>query len=44
MLRDVRSLRQIRKEYLEPLVHTIEAGMKSLEEETLKTPQVSDAF
>ena len=44
MLREIKSLRQIRKEYLEPLVHTIDAGMKSIDEETNAQPQAKDVF
>ena len=44
MLREAKSLRNIEKTYLIPLVHTIDAGMKSIDDEESNMPMAKDAF
>ena len=44
MLREVSSLRQIRKEYLTPLVYTMQAGMEGLLEDIKKQPMATEAL
>jgi len=36
MLREIKALRKIRKDYFEPLVQTIDAGFKSIDEDIEK--------
>lgn len=44
MLREIKCLRKIRKDYFEPLVQTIEAGFASIAEDEKKQPHAADAF
>ena len=44
MLRDGKTLDHIRKEYLKPLVRTINAGMKFLNDEIEKNPEAKTVY
>ena len=44
MLRDPSCLRQIRKDYLTPLVYTMQAGMEGLLEDIKKQPMAIEAL
>lgn len=44
MLREIKCLRKIRKDYFEPLVQTIDAGFASIAEDEKNQPHAADAF